>query len=146
MKVKIKKLHVDAQVPKYQTELASGFDLHSVEEVKLVPGETKTIKTGLSFEIPPGYEMQVRPRSGYSLKTKVRIANTPGTVDADFRGEVCIIVDNLVTKFPSDHIIMKGERIAQGVIQKVEQAEFEVVEELTETARGSSGYGSTGKL
>lgn len=92
--VKVRKLHDDAVIPRYATDGASGFDLVAVEDVIISPGETKLVRTGLAFEIPPGYEMQIRPRSGISLKTKLRVANSPGTIDEDFRGEVCVIVDN----------------------------------------------------
>lgn len=100
--VKIRKLHPDAKVPAYATELAAGFDLVAVEDVTIAPGETALVPTGLAFEIPPGYEMQIRPRSGISLRTKLRVANSPGTGDADFRGEVKVIVDNIA--LPSFYI------------------------------------------
>lgn len=171
MIVKIKKLHEDAIVPEYQTEGSAGFDLHALEDITIYPGDTELIKTGLSFEIPVGYELQIRPRSGMSLKTKFRVANSPGTVDADFRGEVCIIGENTgelrwvesneeieihgalstvsmvipQTKTDPEYLIeiKKGDRIAQGVLQKVEQAAFVVVEELSDTERGAGGFGST---
>jgi dUTP pyrophosphatase len=139
--VKIKKLHKDAKIPKYETTLSAGFDFYSVEDVVIQPHETKLVKTGLSIELIPGYELQVRPRSGLSLKTDIRIANSPGTVDADYRGEVGIIVWNT----GDDEIkIEKGMRIAQGIINKVERVEFIVVDELSDTKRGSGGFGSTG--
>lgn len=151
MKVKIKKLHPDAVIPQYATPGAAAFDLVAVEDVSLLPGETKLVKTGLSVDVGFGYELQVRPRSGVSLKTPLRVANAPGTVDSDYRGEVCVIMTN-TTDVPSNvsavfytQNIKKGDRIAQGVVQKVEQAEFEVVESLDETQRGSGGFGSTGK-
>ena len=92
--VKIRKLHPDATPPTYATALAAGFDLVAVEDVIIAPGETALVPTGLAFEIPPGYEMSVRPRSGITKNTKLRVGNSPGTVDADFRGEVKVIVDN----------------------------------------------------
>jgi len=95
--VKIRRLHPDAVIPEYATELAAGFDLVAVEDVIIAPGETALVPTGIAVEIPPGYEMQVRPRSGISRKTKLRVANSPGTVDADYRGEVGVIVDNTAT-------------------------------------------------
>ena len=116
MKVNIKLLHADAIIPKYQTSGSAGFDIHAVEHTEVYPGETKVLKTGLSFEIPEGYELQIVPRSGISAKTKLRISNSPGTIDSDFRGEVGIIVDNI--DFHSDkkipYIIKIGDRIAQG--------------------------------
>lgn len=143
MQVKVKKLHQDAIIPKYQTEGASGFDLHALESVVLYANETKLVKTGLSFSVPKNYELQVRPRSGTSLKTPLRVANSPGTVDADYRGEVCIIMHNTAER--DFFIIGKGDRIAQGVIVPVIQAELIEVEELDETERGEGAFGSTGK-
>jgi dUTP pyrophosphatase len=152
--VKIKKLHEDAVIPQYQTSGASGFDLHALEDVEILPNHTQLVRTGLSFEVPEGYELQIRPRSGLSLKTHLRVANAPGTVDSDYRGEVCIIMTNTMEALDKDYTpdqddrdipkIKKGDRVAQGVICPVVQAEFEVVEELQETERGSSGWGSTG--
>ena len=141
MKVSINKLHPDAVVPKYATNGSSGFDLVAVEDVSLATGETKLIKTGLAFDVGRGYELQVRPRSGLSLKTGLRVANSPGTVDSDFRGEVCVIMENTGQHYN----IKKGDRIAQGVICPVVQADFEVVNELDKTIRGANGYGSSGK-
>lgn len=150
MKVKIKKLHPDAVIPKYATPGAAGFDLVALEDVEILPGCTRLVKTGLSVEIPTGYELQVRPRSGTSLKTALRVANAPGTVDSDYRGEVCVIMSNTNVYQGIDYKakvenIKKGDRIAQGVICPVFQAEFEVVEDLSVTDRGAGGFGSTGK-
>lgn len=151
MKLKIKKLHPDAVIPKYQTAGASGFDLHALEDITIAYGQTVLVKTGLSVAVEPGYELQVRPRSGLSLKTGLRVANAPGTVDADYRGEVCVIMTNTRnaiqagTGFPAPEVIKKGDRIAQGVICPVLQVEFVEVEDLDETDRGAGGYGSTGK-
>jgi dUTP pyrophosphatase len=152
VKVKIKKLHPDVLIPTYATAGASGFDLVAIEEVELQPGETKLVKTGLSIEIPVGFELQIRPRSGLSLKTSLRVANSPGTVDSDYRGEICIIMTN-ASGYKSkgntlEYVISKvkkGDRIAQGVICPVVQVELEVVEELDDTDRGAGGFGSTGK-
>lgn len=145
MKLKIKLLSENAIVPEYKTEGASGFDFHALEDISISAGQTKLIKTGLSFEIPKGYELQVRPRSGLSLNTKLRVSNSPGTVDHDFRGEVCIIMDNIsgAESVFSTIKIKKGDRIAQGVICPVVRAEFDVVNDLSETKRGSGGFGST---
>lgn len=139
--IKVKKLHPDAVIPKYQTDGSAGFDLHAVEDVVIGTDGTELVRTGLAFEIPQGYEMQIRPRSGLSLKTKLRIANAPGTIDSDYRGEVGIVVDN-TTVVP--HLIRKGDRIAQGVIQAVSRAAFQEVDKLTDTQRGDGGFGSTG--
>lgn len=95
MKIEFKKLHPDAVAPKYATPGAAGFDLVAVEEVVIEPGETVVIPTGLAIEIPEGYELQIRPRSGITRKTKLRVANSPGTVDSDYRGEVGVIIDNI---------------------------------------------------
>lgn len=153
MRIRIKKLHVDAVIPKYATPGSSGFDLVAIEDVYLRPGETKLVKTGLSVDVGAGYELQVRPRSGLSLKTYLRVANAPGTVDSDYRGEVCVIITHSGQRpdvfgnghFSGDETIKKGDRIAQGVVVAVEQAEIEVVESLEDTARGAGGFGSTGK-
>lgn len=159
--VNIKRLHPHAVIPRYATELASGFDLVAVEDVIIAPGETKLIPLGFAIEIPPGYEMQVRPRSGVSLRTKLRVANAPGTVDADFRGEVSVIVDNISRQHrkvffrhpthwniganrEGTYIVRKGDRIAQGAIAPVERVTFAVVDELSETTRGAGGFGHTG--
>lgn len=158
MKIRMKKLHPDAVVPKYATPGASGFDLVAVEDITINPGETKLVKTGLSIDVGFGYELQVRPRSGLSLKTPLRVANSPGTVDSDYRGEVCIIMTNISggsathgsydsNRLDSEYAqkIKKGDRIAQGVVCPVVQADIEVVEYLEDTSRGEGGFGSTGK-
>lgn len=153
MKIKLKKLHPDAVIPAYATPGAAGFDLVATEDVTLNPGETKLVKTGLSVELDIGYELQVRPRSGLSLKTLLRVANSPGTVDSDYRGEICVIMHN-ADAVPdifgnggrrTVYNIKKGDRIAQGVICPIIQAEFEVTEILSDTERGVGGFGSTGK-
>lgn len=164
--VKVKKLHPDAVIHKYSHANDSGFDLVAVEDVIVEPGQTVKVPTGLAFAIPSGYELQIRPRSGVSSKTKLRVSNAPGTVDAGYRGEVAVLIDNI---YPftgwSDasvntldgkqveldgihdagtYLIRKGDRIAQGVIVPVYQAQFEVVDELDETERGAGGFGSSG--
>jgi dUTP pyrophosphatase len=153
MKLKIKKLHPDAVIPRYQTKGASGFDLHALEDTDISPGQTILVKTGLSVAVQEGFELQVRPRSGMSLKTYMRVANAPGTVDSDYRGEVCVIMTNTISieelvkrgeGYNKYCQIKKGDRIAQGVICPVLQVEFEEVEELDETQRGAGRYGSTG--
>lgn len=141
VRVKVKKIHPDAVIPQYKTSGSAGFDLYTIEDVEIQPGETKQIRTGLIFEIPEGYEIQIRPRSGMSLKTPLRISNAPGTIDSDYRGEVMIIAENTsIVPFS----VEKGTRIAQGVLQKVPQAEFIEVEKVSETERGEGGFGSTG--
>lgn len=165
MSIKIKRLHPDAVIPKYAHAGDSGFDLVAVEDVVIEPGETKLIPTGLAFEIPEGFELQVRPRSGITLKTKLRVQL--GTVDSNYRGEVGVIVDNIAVDvygnvsqylthvdgtdyrtselYPNDtYLIRKGDRIAQGVIAPVAKMEFEEVDELSDTERSNKGFGSTG--
>ena len=142
MKLKIKKLSNEAVIPAYQTELAAGFDLHSIEDYVLKRKEKKLIKTGLAFEIEPGFEVQIRPRSGLAYKHGITVLNTPGTIDADYRGEIMVLLINLGEE---DFEIKKGERIAQAVIAPVVQAEIIEVEELSVTKRGEKGFGSTGK-
>jgi dUTP pyrophosphatase len=144
IRVSFKKLSEEAVIPTYQTPGASGFDFHAIEDMEIFPRQTVLVKTGLSMQIPEGYELQVRPRSGMSLKTKMRVANSPGTVDSDYRGEICIIMDNMSMLGALPFHIKKGDRIAQGVICPVVQATF-IEQDLTETERGEGGFGSTGK-
>ena len=147
VKIKIINPKASQYIPKYQTDLASGFDIHALETVYLHAGmltQSTLIPTGLAFQVPPGYELQIRPRSGLSLKTRLRISNSPGTLDADFVGELCIIAENQDPNH-STLTVNAGDRIAQGVIVPVVQAEFEIVEELDDTSRGAGGFGSTGK-
>lgn len=140
--IKIKKLHVDAVIPSYQTNEAAGFDLHSVDEIIIKAGERALVKTGFAIALPSGFELQVRPRSGLALKNGITVLNSPGTVDSDYRGEIMVI---LINHSNEDFLIKKGDRIAQGVVQAVLQARFEEVAELDNTERGSGGFGSTGK-
>jgi dUTP pyrophosphatase len=164
LRTKVKKLHPDAVLPVYAKPGDAGFDLASVEHVVIEPGETKVIKTGLAFEIPPGYELQVRPRSGVSRKTNLLVVL--GTVDSGYRGEVGVIVKNMEPFIDAtgdvikhidgyeeplcgeaeigSYVILKGDRIAQGVIAPVETACFVEVDELSDSERGSGGFGSTG--
>ncbi len=135
--------HFKGELPRYETIHASGLDVRAAltEVVVLQPMARTMIPTGLSFEIPPGYEIQVRPRSGLAAKQGVTVLNTPGTVDADYRGEVKIIMVNL-----GEHTIeiRDQDRIAQLVLCPVMQANLVVATDLTETARGAGGFGSTG--
>jgi dUTP pyrophosphatase len=168
--VKIKRLNDNAIIPQYAREGDAGFDIVASEDVIIEPGETKLVPTGLAFELPPHYEMQLRPRSGISLKTKLRVANAPATIDSGYRGEVGVIVDNITTSMVGSgytkpyaygidgeiaqkldsqqelftYIIRKGDRIAQAVIAPIEQAHFQVVDTLNETQRGEGGFGSSG--
>lgn len=133
------------ELPFYATALAAGADVRaSLPEKKSViiaPGERLLIPTGLCLEIPAGFEVQVRPRSGLSLKTSLLVVNSPGTIDADYRGEVQIILGNFGA---APYVVEHGLRVAQLVVAPVWQARFESVETLSETARGSGGFGSTG--
>ncbi|MFA7445301.1 MAG: dUTP diphosphatase [Flavobacteriaceae bacterium] len=131
------------QLPKYETVASAGMDLRAnlTESIVLKPFERILVKTGLFIELPLGYEAQVRPRSGLALKKGITVLNTPGTIDADYRGEIGVILINLSNE---DFLIENGERIAQLVIAKYEQAELIEVNELSETQRGAGGFGSTG--
>lgn len=140
-KLLFKKLLAAAVLPSYQTKAASGFDFCSTEQVILKAGEVKLVPTGLSVEIPEGYELQVRARSGLAAKKGVFLVNGIGTIDADYRGEIKIIMSTC----SSEPVILEaGERVAQGVLMAVEQAEISEATELSETERGSGGFGSTG--
>ena len=144
LRVKIKRVK-DVELPKYAKSGDSGFDLVAAEDTIIWPGETKVVQTGLSFEIPPGYELQVRPRSGMTRNTKLRVVL--GTVDSGYRGEVGVLVDNTerpISLNMQAHVIEKGTRIAQGVIAPVVTAHFVEVEELSVSERGVGGFGSTG--
>ncbi len=140
--IKVLRIHPDAVIPFYATEGSAGFDFYTVEEVVLEPNEVKIVKTGLKMEIPVGFELQMRPRSGVSLKTSIRLANSPGTIDSDYRGEIGILAWNTGN---SPITISKGERIAQGILAEVPTAFFIDVTELSTTDRGEGGFGSTGK-
>ena len=131
-------------LPKYETDASAGLDIraHLDEPFTLQPGERTLVKTGLFMEIPVGYEAQVRPRSGLALKKGITVLNSPGTIDADYRGEVGVILVNL-SKNP--FVIEDGDRIAQLVFAKVEQASWINTEELSSTERVEGGFGSTGK-
>jgi len=142
MKIALKKLHPDAHIPAYQSHEAAGFDLHSVEDHEISPGQRALVKTGLAMALEPGYELQIRPRSGLAFKHGITVLNTPGTVDSDYRGEVMVL---LINHGDESFMIKKGERIAQGVVQAVIQASFMEVDDLNDTARGAGGFGSTGK-
>lgn len=142
MNINVKKLHEDAVIPTYATAGSAGFDLYALEATVVDPGETTLIRTGLAFGIPEGYEVQIRPRSGLSLKTKLRVVNAPGTVDQDYIDEVKVIMEN--TRDIHTERIEKHQRIAQGVLKPVPRATFTEVAEIDETER-TGGFGSTGK-
>lgn len=163
--IRVKKLHPDAVIPTKAHADDAGFDLVAVEDVIIEPGETVLVRTGLAFELPKGFEMQVRPRSGVTLRTKLRVQL--GTIDSNYRGEVGVIVDNLnvveggetcgyyrldnvfyldhcIKAVKGSYFIRKGDRIAQAVIQHLPAVEMVEVEELSESERGDGGFGSTG--
>ena len=131
------------ELPGYSSELASGADIraNNEEPITMAPGKRELIPTGIYLQIPAGFEAQVRPRSGLAIKHGVMVLNTPGTIDADYRGEVKIILGNLGEK---EFVVNKSDRIAQLVFAPVYQAEFVLQKELEETVRGSGGFGSTG--
>ena len=140
MKIKIQKV-ADVLIPSYKHQGDAGFDLHAAEEAVLKPGERKIVSSGIKMAIPEGYEAQVRPRSGLAAKHGVSVVNTPGTVDAGYRGIIGVI---LINHGNEDFAVEKNMRIAQVIINKVECADIEEVEELDDTTRGEGGFGSTG--
>jgi dUTP pyrophosphatase len=143
LEVTIQKLNPDAKLPAYAHEGDAGVDLYSAIDRVLQPGERALVPTGLKMAIPHGYEGQVRPKCGLALKHGITVLNTPGTVDAPYRGEVGVILINLDAKTPYE--IKKGEKVAQMVFNKVEYAAFTEAVELAATTRGAGGFGSTGQ-
>ncbi|MGG1520166.1 dUTP diphosphatase [Paenibacillus oryzisoli] len=144
--VQIKRLpgNEDVKLPQKMSDAASGFDLHAAvtEPVVLAPGERKLIPTGFALAMPDELEAQIRPRSGLAFKHGITSLNTPGTIDADYRGEVKVL---LINHGQEPFTIQRNERIAQMVFQRVPQVQLREVEELTETARGAGGFGHTGR-
>lgn len=141
MQLNVKLLIPTAIMPRYQSDGASGFDLHATENITIGAGKRAIVSTGLAVAVPEGYELQVRPRSGLAAREKVTVLNTPGTVDADYRGEVKVILIN----HGSDGFRVEiGDRIAQGVVCPVVRAELVEVETLDDSVRGDGGFGSTG--
>ncbi len=145
MKVRIKRVRDDALLPEYQTTGAAGFDFHAAttEPVVIKPGAMEIVSTGVAVEIPMGYELQIRPRSGLAFKHRVLPVNAIGTIDADYRGEMMI---GLVNNGIADFAIEPGMRIAQGIVAKHETVDWEEVAELSDTDRGTGGFGSTGGI
>jgi len=141
MILKVKKLSADAVLPHYAHPGDAGLDLFANERVEIASGESKTIKTGIAMELSPGTEAQVRPRSGLAAKHQITVLNAPGTVDAGYRGEVCVI---LINHGKNVFVVEKGTKIAQMVIQSVLTAEVMETAELSDTARSTGGFGSTG--
>ena len=148
VKVKIKRTrpqgNSDLPAPRYMTEKSSGMDLYAAvdEEIVLKPGQRRLISTGIAISVPEGYEAQVRPRSGLALRNGITLANAPGTIDADYRGEIgVILINHGETPFP----VKRGDRIAQLVVVPVARAELEWAEDLDDTPRSGGGFGHTGK-
>lgn len=141
MKLRVKKLKENAVMPKYAKEGDAGMDLFSTENYSLKPGERCLVSTGLAFETPLGFEVQIRPRSGLALKKGISIVNSPGTIDAGYRGEIGII---LINHGNEEFAVNQGDKIAQAVLNQIHIAAIEEAEELEETDRGAGGFGSTG--
>ena len=139
----IKRLSKDVPLPKYETDGSSGLDLAAWidKNIRINPGKSEIIPTGLAVAIPKNYEIQIRPRSGLAAKNQISVLNTPGTIDADYRGEIKVILINLSDK---SFIVEKGLRIAQMVLCPIVKAKLKEVESLEDTKRGSGGFGSTG--
>ncbi|MBT3789264.1 MAG: dUTP diphosphatase [Alphaproteobacteria bacterium] len=146
MDISIKRLPhaADLDLPDYASEAAAGMDLRAAvgEEIQLAPGERKLVPTGFCIELPVGFEAQIRPRSGLALKHGISLLNSPGTIDADYRGEIGVIMANLGAETFS---IQRGDRIAQMVIARHERATWQEADTLGDTERGAGGFGSTGK-
>ena len=145
VKVELKTLEnfTGLELPAYETDLAAGVDLRAAisEKISLASGERTLVATGFAMALPPGYEAQIRPRSGLAYKHGISVVNTPGTIDADYRGEVKIL---LINHGQDTFEINRGDRIAQMIVAPVTQADFQLVGSLSDTARGAGGYGSTG--
>ena len=142
-KILIKRLSKEISLPRYETSGALGMDLDAYIEtnINLKPNKSVIVPTGLSVAIPKGFEIQIRPRSGLAAKKNISVLNTPGTIDADYRGEIKVILINLSNK---EFVIENGLRIAQMVVCPIIQAQLKEVDELNDTIRGKSGFGSTG--
>ena len=139
----IKRFSKDVQIPKYETSGSSGMDISAFiqQKLELIPGNKIIVPTGFSLSIPKGFEIQIRPRSGLAAKKNITVLNTPGTIDADYRGEIKVILINLSE---NSFIVERGLRIAQMVVCPVVQAQLKEVDDLSETERGKGGFGSTG--
>lgn len=163
LSIGIERCHDKAKIPTYAHVSDSGLDLYALEDIDIVPGETVLVKTGIKVGLPPGYELQIRPKSGRSLNSKLRVANTPGTIDSGYRGEIGVIIENIeapikditidedgkITSilYGSTHTIGEGQKFAQIVLSEVPKVHFLEVEDILEaedeTGRGSDGFGST---
>ena len=144
MEVKILQLDKELSLPKYETDGSAGMDLYSTKNTWIIPGQISIISTGIAISLPKGYEAQIRPRSGLAAKHGITVVNAPGTIDSDYRGEIKIILTNLSRQ---QYQVLRGNRIAQMVINRVEQINWLPVEtglDLEQSERGSGGFGSTG--
>jgi dUTP pyrophosphatase len=141
MQLKVKKIHPDAVVPKFAKEGDAGMDLYAVEDCSIYEGGRALIQCGICIELEPGFEAQVRSRSGLALKSGVSVMNSPGTIDEGYRGEVCVI---LVNHGHNGYSVKAGDRVAQLVIKRCEPVEVVEVEELSDSSRGDTGFGSSG--
>lgn len=144
VKVYLEVCHPEAKVPCYARPQDAGMDIYAVEDMAIKPGQTAIVRTGLKMAIPPGYEIQIRPRSGMSLKTPLRLANSPGTIDAGYRDEVGIIMHN--TSQEEEYLIKKGDRVAQMVLQKVPGIQWVPIENVQDIGQNrGGGFGSSGR-
>ena len=141
LKIKIQKINPGAIIPQYANKDDAGMDLFATKDYILMPNHRALVGTGLKMEIPRGYEMQIRPKSGLALRNGITILNTPGTIDAGYRGEVGVI---LINKSSIPYRVEKGQKIAQAVFNKIEKAKIIVSENFSKTDRGEGGFGSTG--
>lgn len=143
MQIRFKKIRAAAILPAYQTPRAAAFDLAAAEEVAIAPRSSAVVGTGWAIQLPPDTELQIRPRSGLSLKSPLFVKNSPGTIDEDYRGEVGVILYNCGDE---EYLVRCGDRIAQGLLAPLLRcSDFAVVDELDETTRGSGGFGHTGQ-
>lgn len=142
MRIPIKKLRPEATLPKYAHQGDAGCDLYSCEDVTLTPGARAKVATGIALAIPDGYAGFVQPRSGLAARHGISIVNSPGLIDSKYRGELCVLLVNLDPR--EAYGVSKGDKIAQLVIQKVEEVSFDLAEELDDTSRGEGGFGSSG--
>lgn len=141
IELKVKRINKEAKMPEYAHAGDAGLDLFSVDDLMILPGESKLIKTGIQIELPKGTEAQIRPRSGLALKNQITVLNTPGTIDEGYRGEIGVI---LINHGKQEFHVEKGMKIAQMVVKPVFTVTIKEIEELTDTTRGEGGFGSTG--
>ncbi|MBV7272632.1 dUTP diphosphatase [Clostridium sp. PL3] len=141
IELKVKRINEEARMPEYAHEGDAGLDLFSVDDLVILPGESKLVKTGIQIELPKETEAQIRPRSGLALKNQITVLNTPGTIDEGYRGEIGVI---LINHGKQEFHVEKGMKIAQMVVKPVFRVTIKEIEELTDTSRGEGGFGSTG--